>query len=209
MDPTAILDAKFEALKGQFDNFIQASKPKAASLEDVMASLNTGLAALNTKVDKIKVTPEMVTTGTEKEANLEDAGRAVKGITGFEIWNIPIGQAVIGGFVAVLGTELIDGFMARYSPMVRGITELALAGGLVAFGSRFMGRTLTGAAALLIAFDGLRKIFPVDTFAQGIASKISGATPTAGLAQVSQYSQRRAVGAGGSTRNYYSGLGGS
>jgi hypothetical protein len=100
----------------------------------------------------------------------------------FKVWDIPLGQAVVGGFGAVFATELIDGFMATSEPWKKGLVKLVIAGASIKFGKKFLGEKLSQGVALLLAFDGTRDLLPIDTWAQSLANKITGSIPAAGLA---------------------------
>ena len=100
----------------------------------------------------------------------------------FKVWDIPLGQAVVGGFGAVFATELIDGFMATSEPWKKGLVKLVIAGASIKFGKKFLGEKLSQGVALLLAFDGTRDLLPIDTWAQSLANKITGSVPAAGLA---------------------------
>lgn len=59
----------------------------------------------------------------EKAGLHEPESRGIEGIMHYEIWGIPVAQAAIGGAVAVLATELVDGFMAKQSDNMKGGSE--------------------------------------------------------------------------------------
>jgi len=113
----------------------------------------------------------------EQTAEMEASGM-LGGITDTKIWDIPIGQAAVGGFGAVVGSELIDGFMANQSSMVKGMVKLLVAGASVKWGSKLLGSTGSKAVALLLSYDGIRMILPIDEYANklaGMFTKLTGA----------------------------------
>ena len=103
-------------------------------------------------------------------------------IMSFEVWNIPVGQAAVGGFVAIFASEIIDGFMANQQPWQRGLVKLGAAGVAGMWGKRLLGSTGSKAVALLLAFDAIRDLSPIDSWADQLAEGISGTVTTAGLA---------------------------
>lgn len=106
-------------------------------------------------------------------------------IMNFQVWGIPVGGAVLGGFIAVLATELIDGFMANQKPWQRGLVKLAVAGVAGKWGKRFLGDTGSKAVAILVAFDAIRDLTPIDSWAAQLSGKVSGVVSSAGLADKS------------------------
>lgn len=154
---------------------------------------------IESRADKAVVTA-IDSRVTDLEAKMKDAlaepaddpaGEAVlkKGfmddIMSFEIWGIPVGQAVLGGFVAIFASELIDGFMANQPPWQRGLAKLGGAAVAGLWGKRILGSTGAKAVALLLTFDAMRDFTPVDAWAKQLAEKISGTLTTAGLADTS------------------------
>ncbi len=124
---------------------------------------------------------------TEKpaEAKLEEKAGILGGITKMEVWDIPVGQAVVSGFVAVFASELIDGLLKitptttdRNKLMMGGVVKLAGAGAAVKFGKGLLGSIGSKAVALLLAYDGVRMLLPLDEWA-GMAvtpiTKLTGA----------------------------------
>ncbi len=148
--------------------------------KQILETVNTGLDAVGSKLEaqlaefnettkKVLVPkPEDIKTAEEVEAEdkakLEQAG-AVAGITQFEIWDIPVGQALVGGFTAVFASELIDGFLVKQGDMIKGVVKLVGAGAAVKWGPRLLGSTGSKALALLLAYDGVRSLIPIDTWA--------------------------------------------
>ena len=129
---------------------------------------------------------KLATLGDNKTEKLELAelnkSGILDGFTQFKFFDVPIGQAVIGGFGAVFATELIDGFMASSEPWKKGMVKLVLAGVSVKFLKKFLGEKGSQGVAILLAFDGVRDLLPIDTWAQSLANKITGNVPAAGLA---------------------------
>ncbi len=113
----------------------------------------------------------------DKAAELEQLG----GIMEMEVWDIPVGKALIGGFIAVVGSELVDGFLAKQSITVRGVAKLVGAGVAIKWGGRMLGKHGAAAVAILLAYDGLRDILPIDQYAHRLASGVSGVVTQRGL----------------------------
>jgi hypothetical protein len=93
-----------------------------------------------------------------------------------EFWDIPVGQALIGGFSAVIASELVDGFLASQNTMTLGVVKLASAGALAKWGGRLLGSTGSKAAAIILAYDGIRQILPLDEWAGNIAGWVKPRT---------------------------------
>ncbi len=146
----------------------------------VGSKLETQFAELNETAKKVlPKTPDDVKSPAEIAAMAEKADKSDKaemeqlaGITKMEVWDIPVGQALIGGFIAVFSSELIDGFLAAQSGMVRGLVKLVGAGVAVKWGSRVLGSTGAKAVALLLAYDGVRSFIPIDEWASRFAGGI-------------------------------------
>lgn len=161
---TAIIEALGEGFAKQ-----------GTKLEAQMAELNE-LAKKN--LEPKPADPPAVLKPTEQaevidKAEMKEAG-VIGGITSMEVWDIPIGQALVGGFVAIVATELVDGFLANQSNQVRGLVKLVGAGVAVKWGKRFLGSTGSKAVALLLAYDGIRSLIPLDEW----AGRLSGAIVT-------------------------------
>lgn len=153
----------------------------ATGLATIGNKLDTKLAELN---EAPKVNPEDIKTAeelkAEEAAKLEQAG-VVGGITQFEIWDIPVGQALVGGFTAVFASELIDGFLVKQGDMIKGVVKLVGAGAAIKWGPRLLGSTGSKALAILLAYDGIRSLIPIDTWAKRGAGAVSGVIPGGGL----------------------------
>ncbi len=89
----------------------------------------------------------------------------------------------VGGFAAIVVSEVVDGVMIKQKPMVRGAVKAIGAVAVWKWGKKipFMGHTGKNVMAALLAFDALRDITPISTYASQIANKISGAIPVGGL----------------------------
>lgn len=151
---------------------------KVAVLSDITAIKDE----FSKKMETMMAKP--ATPVDDKTAKLEASGVAgtVGQVSGFEVWGIPVGQAAVGGFIAVMATELVDGFMSTQSVQMRGAVKLVTAGALVKWGGKFIGSTTGKAVALLMAFDAIRDLTPIDSWAANLASKVTKKTPAAGLA---------------------------
>ena len=119
----------------------------------------------------------------EPTAEMEASAGVLGGITDFKVFDSPIGQAVVGGFGAVIGSEIIDGFLKigpgetdRTKLNTGGIVKLAAAGASVKWGGKLLGSTGSKAAALLLAYDGIRMIIPLDEYANKVAGMFTKLT---------------------------------
>lgn len=163
---------------------------KLAKLGDLGANVDKALAEFGERLP-VKAEPPA--------AEMEQGPLA--GIAKMEVWGIPLGKALIGGGIAIFATELIDGFMAAQAPQMRGIVKLVGAGASQMLGKRWIGAPTASAIALLLAFDGIRDLLPMDEFIHGITTRMTGVFTTAGLAGVT----KRGNGGGAkATTDYYS-----
>ena len=149
----------------------------SSALDQAVAHLQE---TVSKPVVKLDAAPKLE---TEEVAEMASSG-VLGGITGMEVWNIPIGKALVGGFVAVFGTELIDGFMASQSVQVRGAVKLVGAGIALKWGRKLLGTDGATAVGLLMAFDGIRDILPIDQYAKQLANMASGVVTQRGLASI-------------------------
>jgi hypothetical protein len=117
---------------------------------------------------------------TSDKADMK-AGGFLDAVNRVEVWDIPVGQAALGGFAAVFASELIDGFLMSQSDPVKGMIKLATAGVVIKWGSRVFGSTGSKAAGILLAYDGIRSLIPIDRWAKNVADAVSGAVPLGGL----------------------------
>lgn len=179
----------------------------------VGSKLDAQLAELNETAKKVLVKPEDIKSpeevkaeaakAEEDKAKLEQAG-AVAGITSFEVWDIPVGQALVGGFTAVFASELIDGFLVKQGDWMKGMVKLVGAGVAVKWGPRLFGSVGSKALALLLAYDGVRSLIPIDTWAHRSASAVTGMIPGGGLGGFNK--NVGGVPSNGSKEDYYAAL---
>lgn len=159
----------------------------------VGSSLDAFLAKMNEEA-KTKLEPATPKTIDETIANMEERSGILDKAMQVKVWEIPVGEAALGGFVAIFASELVDGFLKNQSVQVKGLVKLGAAGASVAFGKRILGSTGSKVVALLLTFDAIRDLTPLDKWAYDLASKITGMLPSAGLAgNVAQAAQMDAV----------------
>lgn len=141
---------------------------------------------ITSKLDKLgtpdPAPPASAESEDTEEAELETSAvkSATKSIMDTEVWGIPVGKAALGGFGAIFASELIDGFMTEQSKNVRGIVKLVVAGASAQWGKRWLGAG-AGVLALLLTFDAIRDLTPLDEWANKLANKVSGVIPKGGL----------------------------
>jgi len=165
--------------------------------EKVIAALNEGFAGVGTKLEaqlaafnesargllgSRTTDPTEIDKATDKVIDKADMEQ-LTGITNLEVWDIPVGAAVVGGFVAVMASELIDGFLMNQGGTTKGLVKLVAAGASVKYGKRWLGSTGSKAVAILLAYDGIRMLLPLDEWANRGATALSGVMPGAGLAK--------------------------
>ncbi len=89
----------------------------------------------------------------------------------------------LGGFGAILVTEVVDGLPIFKSQMQRGIAKGVGAFVFYTWGKKipFMGEIGKNVMAALLLFDALRDITPISSWASQLATKITKAIPSGGL----------------------------
>jgi hypothetical protein len=181
-------DTLSETVKAQLEeSFDNAAKTFTPKPEDVITSKEV----------------DAETKKAEDKAKMEAMG-ALSGITEFKVWDIPAGEALVGGFSAVFASEVIDGFLINQADWMKGAVKLAGAGAAVKWGGRLLGSTGSKALAILLAYDGIRSLIPIDTWARRGASAVTGALPVGGLGGFQPNAQNNMARAG--SRDYYAGL---
>lgn len=124
--------------------------------EELSAELKTVLDELGKRLDAI-----------EKQAQ-EVEQRQLAGITGFQIAGIPVGSAAVGGFIALLTSEVIDGLLAGRN-VPEAFAKLIGAWAVKQWGSRWVGAEAAADAAKFLAFDAVRSFIPLDEWVQKIS----------------------------------------
>ncbi len=183
--------------------------------KDILEAIDKGIAGVGTKLETqlaefnesakkiLVVKPEDIETAEEVKAKDKAEMEQLGGITKLEVWDIPLGQALVGGFTAVVASELIDGFLAAQSSTIKGFVKLVGAGVAVKWGSRLLGSTGAKAVAILLAYDGLRMIIPMDEWANRLATGVSGIMPGKGLGGKAGLERNPAGGNGQKPREDY------
>lgn len=172
MDEQEILEAINTQVNTSLTEFTGTMEAKLSEIPDAIKKAF--------EPDEVKSAAEVKAEDAKKEdAELEKGPLA--GVIDMEVWDIPIGKALVGGFTAVLASELIDGFLASQGNMVLGLVKLIGAGAAFKWGQGLLGKGGAGALALLLAYDGIRHILPIDQWASRLATGVSGIATTRGL----------------------------
>jgi len=178
-----------------------------AKLHDFKSGIEKSLGPMSATLEDIKkaLQPDEVKTAAEVKEDADmGAVAGIGNITQMEVFNIPIGKAVIGGLSAVFVSELVDGFLMAQGNMVQGLVKLGVAGATIKWGKRFLGAAGASAFALLLTYDGIRHILPIDQWGAKAATALSGVIPGRGLGgnQISTIPMASPARGGG----YYAGL---
>lgn len=134
-------------------------------------------AALAGKFESVARMSDVEAKFKEMAAKVEEPAGALGGLTKTEVWGIPIGQVAVGTFGGVFISELVDGFLARQSTMVKGLAKLGMAGVAGTWGRRWMGKEASFAIALVLGVFGLSQILPIDKWAAQLAGSAKGILP--------------------------------
>jgi hypothetical protein len=175
MDPETVLT--FDELHGEIDKSVSAAVSKVLNPMEAKLADFEKLVALKGKAEVEKTA--VIGKGTEV-AVVADSG-ILNQVMSFEVAGIPIGEAAVGGFVAIIASELIDGILAKQSKTTKAALKLGGAFAAVKFGKGILGNTGSKAVALLLTFDALRDLTPIDEWGNKLANKVSGVIPVGGL----------------------------
>ena len=160
---------------------LSAIDKKLEGVGKLTSSLDAYLAKMNEQA-QAALAPPPPKTVDETVAEMEEKSGFLDKMMEVKVWHIPVGEAALGGFVAIFASELVDGFLKNQSVQVKGLVKLGAAGASVAFGKRILGSTGSKVVALLLTFDAIRDLTPLDKWAYDLAAKITGMLPSAGLA---------------------------
>ena len=151
----------------------QLSRVMKAEIAEAMRGFDSDTISDKVAAKMAKPAPEV--------AKLEAGMMA--GIKKMEIFDIPVAQVLGGGFVAIVASELVDGFLLAQTKQVKGIVKGIGAIGFAKFGRKIpVVGGMAGTIALLLAFDAARDLLPIDEWGAQIATRITGMLPQAGLA---------------------------
>lgn len=112
-------------------------------------------------------------------AHMAQQGGILGGIEGIEVFGVPVGQALAGGTIALLASELVDGVIGGTNlpgndNVTGGLVKLA-AGAVIAQSlGGFIGRSAANTAATFIAFDAMREILPLDNLIRDLLGAFGG-----------------------------------
>ena len=128
-------------------------------------------------------------------------------VSSMKVAGIPVGQALVGGVVAVAAGEGVDLLMApvkgqlgKWGPPV---TKLAAAWVTVKYLSKWIGKDSANTAALFLGYDAIRDVVPFDQMIRdAIPGHSHGEFGNRGLTAVQQAETVVAR-----KRDYYSGMG--
>ena len=114
------------------------------------------------------------------------------GLTKIEIAGIPVGQALVGGSVALLVSELVDGIIggavkdklgATWGPaIVKGGSAWAVKSWLPGV----IGAKAADTAALFLAWEAISSLIPIDTWISGLFKKKEEATTSSSASHSSE-----------------------
>ena len=93
------------------------------------------------------------------------------GLVKWEIADIPVGAAIVGGGLAAITSELIDGLIA---PRIKVAPVILKAGGafaLAKWGDKLVGEEAAKLGAMFFAYDAVRTIIPFDQWLKGLFKK--------------------------------------
>jgi hypothetical protein len=182
------------------------------TIEELKSMLEQSKTELPSIIEK-QVSEILAKKATETEPKPEPVeveqkqGGALEGISKMKVWDIPLGEGLLGGSVAVVFSELVDGFLKNQAERTKGFLKLVAAGAIAKWASRFLGPTGAKAAAIILVYDGMRQILPIDEWAGNLAERITKVRTGGGLAGKAGMTQSAAVTqAEKVAKDYYAGL---
>ena len=106
-----------------------------------------------------------------------------------EVFDIPLGDAVVGGSLAILTSEVTDAFLLPRIPTVpAALVKAGEALAMVKWGPKLVGNHAAKVAALFLTYEAVRTVVPLDTWISGALKKVGVAAhspmPTANEAEM-------------------------
>ncbi len=153
---------------------------EATMAEGIAAQFGKTASALDAIVSRLKE-PAASIDGKPVDAHMEEKAKmekaiSVGGLTGMKVWEVPIGAIAVGTFGGVFVSEILEGFTAKQSVMVKGLVKIAAGGAVLAFGKKYLGGAAYPIAFVLGVF-GLSQVLPVDKWALKAAGYVKGVMP--------------------------------
>jgi hypothetical protein len=115
---------------------------------------------------------------SEEKGRLEQAGAGILApITQVEVFGMPLGQAAVGGGIALFASELIDAFITKPAtgiPMTRVLVKGVAGFAMVQFLSGPLGSDAAKVAAMFLGFSLLRDLLPIDDWIGNLVKGIKG-----------------------------------
>lgn len=156
--------------------------------------------------DKVE-DPATETAELERVKVIEDMGK-------FEIANIPIGMAAIGGVTSLVGLEIVDGFLGPVKDGDAVNVSSLLGRGALAWAveskmaKSWIGTNACHFAAAFIALDTLRQLMPLDTWLHDLLAKIGigGGSAIKPAPKSKSMREAEAAAAAAGSGGYYDGL---
>ncbi len=160
-------------------DFITSLKKSSDSTAKLCETISMGFDEITKKWMPKPAEVAPVKPAVTETANLEESKLASMKVAGFQV--VPFAT---GAFGAVFASELIDGLMVNSSTTTKGIVKGVGAIAVYKWGKKipFMGKAGAEIFALLLAFDAVRNLTPLDAWAAKLANKVSGVIPIGGLA---------------------------
>jgi len=149
-------------------------------------------AAMGDAFDERRVLPDgqfkkVALLSAEEKAGLEQgklaqpAAGILAPITEMEIFGMPLGQAAVGGGIALMATELIDAFITAPPtgvPMTRVLVKGVAGFAMIQFLGGALGADVARVAAMFLGFSLLRDLLPIDEWIRNIVKGMAGAGTT-------------------------------
>ena len=97
--------------------------------------------------------------------------------------------------------------LIKQQDWMKGVVKLVGAGAAVKWGDRVFGSTGSKALAILLAYDGIRSLIPIDAWSKKAADTVTGMVPMGGLGGYKPDVENQAGGGGSNPpRDYYADL---
>ena len=158
-------DVKLDEITGKMAKDIEEAVVRGFQRAGAEAEKEQATLSLEQQVDD-RITQALAKQGVEHQEIAPLAG-----LVKWEVANIPVGAAIVGGGLAAIVNELIDGLIAprvKVAPIIlKGLGAFAL----VKWGDKLVGKEAAKLGAMFFAYDAVRTILPFDQWLKGLFKK--------------------------------------
>ena len=158
-------DVKLDEITGKMAKDIEEAVVRGFQRVEAEAEKGQATLSLEQQIDD-RIAQALAKQGVEHQEIAPLAG-----LVKWEVANIPVGAAIVGGGLAAIVNELIDGLITpriKVAPVVlKGLGAFAL----VKWGDKLVGKEAAKLGAMFFAYDAIRTIIPFDVWLKGLFKK--------------------------------------